>query len=224
MRILSIIGLAIATVAANDIGVCQKNCGIDFGKCIIQTFDMKSCLQAEAACALDCLKNLQVAETHHHHGEHKKHHHQSVETKVESDIGVCQKNCGIDFGKCLIQTFDMKSCLQAEAACALDCLKGIAFVAKYDTPVVHKAQNKVGDVGVCQKNCGIDFGKCLVQTFDFESCLKAEAACALDCLKELVVEAKLTKPQVKDVGVCQKNCGIDFGKCLIQTFDMKSCL
>ena len=167
MRILAIVGLAIATVAANDIGVCQKNCGIDFGKCMIQTFDMKSCLQAEAACALECLKGLAVEEKH----SEKKHHHHSVATKVESDIGVCQKNCGIDFGKCLIQTFDMKKCLQDEAACALDCLKGVAFVAKYDTPVVHKVANKVGDVGVCQKNCGIDFGKCLIQTFDMQSCL-----------------------------------------------------
>ena len=40
-------------------------------------------------------------------------------------MGECQKNCGIDFGKCLIQTFDMKSCLQAEAGCSLDCLKGV---------------------------------------------------------------------------------------------------
>jgi hypothetical protein len=57
-------------------------------------------------------------------------------------------------------------------------------------------------MGVCQKNCGIDFGKCLIQTFDMKSCLKTQAACALDCLKSVNVESSLSKVQVKDMGVC----------------------
>lgn len=47
-------------------GTCQKNCGIDFGKCLVQTFDMESCLKAQAACALDCLKGVQVKKHHPH--------------------------------------------------------------------------------------------------------------------------------------------------------------
>jgi hypothetical protein len=60
------------------------------------------------------------------------------------------------------------------------------------------------NIGVCQKNCGIDFGKCLIQTFDMESCLKGEASCALDCLKGVNVELAKTKavPEVENIGVC----------------------
>jgi hypothetical protein len=41
-------------------GVCQKNCAIDYSKCLILTFDMFTCSQQEAACALDCLKSAEV--------------------------------------------------------------------------------------------------------------------------------------------------------------------
>jgi len=44
---------------------------------------------------------------------------------------------------------------------------------------------KAGDLGVCEKNCGIDFGKCLITTGDFKTCLKDQASCALDCLKSV---------------------------------------
>ena len=214
-RILcAIIGLTASTLVSANMAVCQKNCGISFGQCVITTFDMKSCLQAQASCALECLKSVKV--------EHKHHHH-DVTPEVKSELGVCQKNCGIDFGKCLIQTFDMKTCAQSQVVCALDCLKGVAFVAKYDKPVVALIENSVGNQGVCQKNCGISFGQCLITTFNPKSCLAAQASCALECLKSVKVEHALSKLQVKDMGVCQKNCGLSFGQCLIQTFDMKSC-
>ena len=137
-------------------------------------------------------------------------------------MAVCQKNCGIDYGKCLIQTFDMPQCIKNEASCALDCLKGKEFVAKYNNQVVKNVAVKAGDMGVCQKNCGIDYGKCLIQTFDYMAqCTKDQASCALDCLKGVKVETKFMTPKVKqNMGVCQKNCGIDYGKCLIQTFNM----
>ena len=41
-------------------GVCQKNCAIDYSKCLVLTFDMFTCSQQEAACALDCLKSVEV--------------------------------------------------------------------------------------------------------------------------------------------------------------------
>ena len=41
-------------------GVCQKNCAIDYSKCLVLTFDMFTCSQQEAACALDCLKSAKV--------------------------------------------------------------------------------------------------------------------------------------------------------------------
>ena len=56
--LFAVLGLT-ATVYA-DVGVCQKNCAIDYGKCLIQTFDMEACIKAEAACALDCFKGLKV--------------------------------------------------------------------------------------------------------------------------------------------------------------------
>jgi hypothetical protein len=42
--------------------VSQKNCAIDYSKCLITTFDMATCSKQEAACALDCLKSTEVAE------------------------------------------------------------------------------------------------------------------------------------------------------------------
>lgn len=196
-RILFALGCAIATVMAGEMGKCQKNCGLDFGKCLIQTGDFKSCLKSEAACSLDCLKSKSVKSG----------------IKVTQDMGVCQKNCGIDYGKCLITTFDMTTCTQQEAACALDCLKGVK--AK---PFKIQVKN---DVGTCEKNCGIDFGKCLITTGDFKSCLKDQAGCALDCLKSVSVAKGVAQSQ--DMGVCQKNCAIDYSKCLITTFDMFTC-
>jgi hypothetical protein len=56
-RILLALGFTIASVMAGEMGICQKNCGIDFGKCLITTGDFKSCLKQEAACSLDCLKS-----------------------------------------------------------------------------------------------------------------------------------------------------------------------
>jgi hypothetical protein len=48
----------IATPQVKDMGVCQKDCGIDYAKCLITTFDMETCIKQEASCALDCLKDL----------------------------------------------------------------------------------------------------------------------------------------------------------------------
>ena len=89
---------------------------MDFGECLIKTGDFKSCLKAQASCALDCLKSVSVA-----HG-----------VAQSQDMGVCQKNCAIDYSKCLITTFDMLTCSQQEAACALDCLKSTAMVTMAD--------------------------------------------------------------------------------------------
>ena len=80
-RILLALGLTVATVMAGEMGICQKNCGIDYGKCLITTGDFKSCLKSEAACSLDCLKSVKSG------------------IKVSQNIGVCEKNCGIDYGK-----------------------------------------------------------------------------------------------------------------------------
>jgi hypothetical protein len=72
--------------------VCQKNCAIDLGKCVILTGKPIQCAKEEAACALECLKGLTVESTH----------------KVKNGGDVCQKNCGIDSAKCMIKTFDLK--------------------------------------------------------------------------------------------------------------------
>lgn len=116
---LALAGLAFTVLGS--IEVCQKNCGIDYGKCLITTFDMETCTKQEASCALDCFKGLSVQtnqSVHHHH-----HHHDDVQ--VQGNMEVCQKNCGIESAKCLITTFDMKGCAKQEASCALDCLKGV---------------------------------------------------------------------------------------------------
>ena len=65
--IIALLGLT-ATLVMGDVGTCEKNCGIDYGKCMILRGDIVGCLQEEGACALECLKTLVVAsERHHHH-------------------------------------------------------------------------------------------------------------------------------------------------------------
>ena len=48
--------LGVATAMAGEIGICQKNCGLDFGKCLITTGKFNECLKTESVCAVDCLK------------------------------------------------------------------------------------------------------------------------------------------------------------------------
>ncbi len=73
---------------------------------------------------------------------------------MSQDQGICQKDCAIDYAKCLITSFDIVACSQAEACCALDCLKGVK-PKKFEVEPSNA-------VGVCEKNCGIDFGTCLI--------------------------------------------------------------
>ena len=41
---------------SKEMGACQKNCAIDYTKCLLTNFDMASCTKQEDGCALDCLK------------------------------------------------------------------------------------------------------------------------------------------------------------------------
>ena len=81
-----------------------------------------------------------------------------------------------------------------------------------------------GDMGKCQANCGIDAAKCLILRMDPFACGQEEAACALECLKQVTVKESYT-PKVKtgDIGKCEANCGIDAGKCLILKLDPFTC-
>ena len=117
-NILLTLGCTFAAVMAGKVGVCQKNCGLDFGKCLITTGNFETCLKSEGSCALECLKNVNGG------------------TVMVSGSGeVCQKNCGIDYGKCLVTTFDINTCTKDQAACALDCLKGTQLVQPRYTKV-----------------------------------------------------------------------------------------
>ena len=57
-------------------------------------------------------------------------------------MGVCQKDCGIDYAKCMITSLAIIKCAQDEASCALDCLKGVPFTPKYESnlPAVVKTE------------------------------------------------------------------------------------
>ena len=57
-RILLTLGFTVAAVFAGEMGICQKNCGLDFGKCLITTGDYKSCMIQETSCSIDCLKSV----------------------------------------------------------------------------------------------------------------------------------------------------------------------
>jgi len=158
-------------------GVCQKNCGIDYGKCLVTTFDINTCTKQEAACALDCLKGVKA---------------KPFKIQVKNDVGSCEKNCGIDFGKCLITTGDFKSCLKDQASCALDCLKSVK--AK---PFKIQVKNRYEE---CLDECNIDFGKCLRASPNvdvFLPCSKEKLSCKRDCNP-----TRMNVAQTKDVGVC----------------------
>ena len=82
-KILFALGCTIATVMAGEMGICQKNCGIDFGKCLITTGDFKSCLKNEAACSVDCLKS------------------KSVSTPIKVSDYACERRCDRGYGNCI---------------------------------------------------------------------------------------------------------------------------
>jgi len=57
----------------------------------------------------------------------------SIEKALKSEVkvsdgkdGTCQKSCAFDFGKCLIETEDFKSCFKAQNSCGLDCIKKVS--------------------------------------------------------------------------------------------------
>ena len=99
-------GLVAVCSAAGNVEVCQKDCGLSCGQCMIRNpMGIEACLQEEAACALECLKGLTVQ---------------------AGDVGVCEKDCGISCGQCMIRNpMGIEACLQEEAACSLECLKGL---------------------------------------------------------------------------------------------------
>ena len=149
-RILFALIGSVCLVSA-DMGTCQKNCGIDYGKCLILKGDMATCVQEEAACALDCLKGLKMI------------HRDGKSSPRTENLDSCQLSCAYDHGKCLIQNFDMSFCVEDTTQCAKNCLNGVEFKAKWEEPnVPYFVEN--GDQGVCQKNCGIDLGKCIILT------------------------------------------------------------
>ena len=45
---------------SSERSICEKNCALGYGQCFVKTFDFKACSQAEALCALECLKQVQT--------------------------------------------------------------------------------------------------------------------------------------------------------------------
>jgi hypothetical protein len=65
-------------------------------------------------------------------------------------------------------------------------------------------------------------GECIINTGEICDCIRKEASCALECLRQLTGKSNL---KVNGKGeVCQKDCAIDSAKCMIQTFDMEKCI
>ena len=158
---------------------------------MIMKMDLVGCLQEEAACSLECLKSVVVA-------SESRHHHSTP--MVESKADVCQMNCALDSGKCLIQTFDLPTCVEQEKKCALGCLNGGAFVSKWSEPVMEHVSQKQD--AACQKNCAIDLGKCIITTGNVPQCIKEEGACSLECLKTLNVFSSMTYVQQTAAETC----------------------
>lgn len=161
-KILFSLALTAASVfASSGAAICQKDCGIDFGLCLISTGDFDTCLNSEATCSLDCFKGP-LAKSH-------------IKAR-KSEFSVCEKACGFDYGECLVQTFNIDDCTKQAINCGRSCLTGVEPTEKVEVTVQ-------GTVKDCEKNCGIDFGSCLILTGDFKTCIRTQASCALQCLK-----------------------------------------
>ena len=181
-KILLIVGLTIASVLATDyatnhpdetLSECLQKCNDYSNKCPDKP---KVCRKDIAQCGRYCREK------------------DSKKIIVAGEmVGVCQKSCGLDFGNCLLTTGDFKTCAKDQANCALDCRKTA-------TGELTVAQSP--DLGVCEKNCAIDFTKCLVTTFDMATCSKQEAGCSLDCLKSVESKASLDVRQGLGCTVC----------------------
>ena len=209
-RILfAVLGLTASTVYGS-FTECQKSCGIKLGQCMVTTFDVKSCMKEAASCAIGCLSELKVE-------KHVQKKVESLSVKARKNLGECQKQCGIKYAQCLVSSFDLKGCTTQQAACALGCFMGEKTHHHHTAAVQLDVKN---EFSVCQKNCAIEYGQCLVTTFDLKGCSQKEASCAIGCLGKLNVEKKHFDLSVKnDFSVCQKNCGITYAQCLITKFD-----
>jgi hypothetical protein len=96
--------LSVATVMAREKGICQKNCALDFGKCLITTGQFNECLKTEGVCTLDCFKSKSI-----------KNHIKNVHVNQDKPDwrNDCQKQCGDDFGRCVLITYDVYGCSNA---------------------------------------------------------------------------------------------------------------
>ena len=130
---------------------------------------------------------------------------------------ICQKNCGIDSAKCMIQYFNPFKCAQEEALCALDCLKGVPFASQYTMPVP-KLSNPDRSMGACQQNCAVDFGGCIVDTFDFPTCMDSHTTCSVQCFKTLKDVDSLDNLK------CELGCSEDISVCLVKHLNLKQCI
>ena len=97
--LFAVIGLAASTVYANK---CAADCAMKFGMCMLGG-DAGKCAKESAACAAKCFLPWS-----HHHDSHKKV--KSVTPQVKNDKAKCALNCGVEFTKCLMTTFDPVSC------------------------------------------------------------------------------------------------------------------
>jgi hypothetical protein len=162
-KILFSLLISLTTIFAGKTEICQSNCGTNFGKCLITTGDFLTCFKGQSDCSSDCFKGLSVT---------------YANEKVKANVDVCQMSCGIDFGKCLVTTFDAKTCSWQGVSCYRDCLEGVKSHKKQEVEVR-------SDVGACDRNCAVDFGKCVMTTGDFKSCFLGQANCAFTCLKSV---------------------------------------
>ena len=137
------------------------------GRCLIEVGNVETCLEKAGDCSIKCI-----------HGDAQ------VKFPPGPERTICEKNCGIDYAKCIITNLNLLECSRQEAACALDCLK--LEQVEVDSSKIAIEVERSGDT--CQKNCGIDYAKCMITQFDIKECSKQEAVCALDCLKSVQVK------------------------------------
>ena len=184
-KILFTLASMAAVAIAQQASECSLACGYSFGKCLSDTYDVKSCIDKTGDCTVECFMQIRPAVNDNnevtvqgHHEHHHQHHFDAIKTQDSYDIksdsdyeasekaatygdmASCQKDCGIDYAKCMITSLAIIGCAQQEACCALDCLKGVPHVPEHIPSQVKLTPRNVeaNTMEVCQENCGISYG------------------------------------------------------------------
>lgn len=93
-KILFTLASMAAVAIAQKASDCTLACGYSFGKCLSDTYDVKTCIDKTGDCTTECFAQVQPAifegesttEVQGHHEHHHQHHIDDIKTQESYDI------------------------------------------------------------------------------------------------------------------------------------------